>query len=227
MRRGGERREGVKERGGREGGQEEGKMDGWFCSAVAAAALDKSPTAEDFADIAELAEEGEGERKEPPEVAGEVGGEEVTGMMGVHECREEEELFQKGVAFAQTQLSGRLPSPLPSDVSSLLEHLGTQYRLPTGVPPSCSPLPLQRLLWVPKRVGWAWLCREGRLMTMTWRQRRSAGHLWMLLTRRGNPSPARLTRATTHTLPPRQSPRTWRHRPHSLPPPHSDRKSVG
>lgn len=58
--------------------------------------VDKSPTAVDFADITELAEEGEGEVMEG------------TSAGGLEDQERSEMLFQKGMAFAQAQLSGRL-----------------------------------------------------------------------------------------------------------------------
>lgn len=58
--------------------------------------VDKSPTAVDFADITELAEEGEGEVMEG------------TSTAGLEDQERNEILFQKGVAFAQAQLSGML-----------------------------------------------------------------------------------------------------------------------
>lgn len=62
----------------------------------AAKPVDKSPTAVDFADITELAEEGEGEVMEGPSTG------------GLEDQERNEVLFQKGMAFAQAQLSGML-----------------------------------------------------------------------------------------------------------------------
>lgn len=60
--------------------------------------MDKSPTAVDFADIMELAEEGEGEGERKP-----------SGGLGDQEDGENRDiLFQKGMAFAQAQLSGKM-----------------------------------------------------------------------------------------------------------------------
>lgn len=66
-----------------------------LCCVCVAKAVDKSPTAVDFADITELAEEGEGEERE---------GLSTEGL----EDQERNEMFQKGMAFAQAQLSGML-----------------------------------------------------------------------------------------------------------------------
>lgn len=63
-----------------------------------AKAVDKSPTAVDFADITELAEEGEGEGE----------GKSSGGLGDRKDSENKEMLFQKGMAFAQAQLSGML-----------------------------------------------------------------------------------------------------------------------
>ena len=61
----------------------------------AVAALEKSPTAQDFTDIAEVAEddEGEGTSAATPSVESSSGG-------------DVERLYQKGISFAQSQLAG-------------------------------------------------------------------------------------------------------------------------
>jgi hypothetical protein len=75
------------------GGGEDGDTSEEYDSDVdVAKAVDKSPTAVDFADITELAEEGGGEG-----ARGAAEGEEEQGIKEV--------LFQKGMAFAQAQLS--------------------------------------------------------------------------------------------------------------------------
>ena len=64
---------------------------------------DKSPTAEDFTDISELAEEGEEASRDLPTRA-EQGG--AVGGVPAEEDGATEVLFQKGLAFAQAHLLG-------------------------------------------------------------------------------------------------------------------------
>ena len=87
------------EGGGEKVGGEDGESSEEYDSdADSTVAVSKSPTAVDFADIMELAEEGEGKRGNG---AG-MGQEDEQDGQG-----REEALFQRGVAFAQAQLAGR------------------------------------------------------------------------------------------------------------------------
>ena len=91
------------EGGGEKVGGEDGESSEEYDSdADTTVAVSKSPTAVDFADIMELAEEGEGGSGKRGNGAG-TGQEDKQDGQG-----REEALFQRGVAFAQAQLAGRL-----------------------------------------------------------------------------------------------------------------------
>ena len=87
--------------GARTGGGEDGESSEEYDSDLeTGTAADKSPTAEDFGDITELAEEGEGAVRAAREIA--------SRREGLREERggeTKEALFQRGMAFAQAQLS--------------------------------------------------------------------------------------------------------------------------